>query len=286
MWIQSNLKPPLTIDQQINLLKSKGLIIDNLEEAQLFLQDNNYYRLNIYFHKLMDNQDHFQPGITFSRIISICENDSQLRKHIFSILEPIEIKVKTNVAYYLGCHYGSIAFYRKEIYKSPQLHDRLMNSFIKDISYKEKDPVVQHHYQHYSGYFPIWTVVEFLTFNNISLLFNNLQTQDQKRIAIDNFGINEALLTTWIHALVVMRNICAHHGYLYQREYSVPISFGRDSAKYPYLGNTLFGVFYCLEKVSDQKTWSMFYDNLIPVIGEKTLITDYCFPNDFQWLSK
>jgi len=55
------LKPALTIDQQLNLLEERGIIIDDKSEAELFLIDNNYYRLNIYFHKTMVSQKITQP---------------------------------------------------------------------------------------------------------------------------------------------------------------------------------------------------------------------------------
>jgi len=45
-----DLKPALTIDEQISLLKKRGMTFVNEQKAKLFLSENNYYRLNIYFH--------------------------------------------------------------------------------------------------------------------------------------------------------------------------------------------------------------------------------------------
>ncbi len=83
---KTGLKPAITIEQQIELLESRGLVIDQKDKANLFLMDNNYYRLNVYFHKLMDNQNHFIPETNFSKVIKIYDIDRYLRKQIFSRL--------------------------------------------------------------------------------------------------------------------------------------------------------------------------------------------------------
>ena len=278
---ETGLKPAITIEQQIELLESRGLVIDQKDKANLFLKDNNYYRLNVYFHKLMDNQNHFIPETNFSKVIKIYETDCYLRKQIFSMLEPIEIKLKTKIAYHIGCKYGSSAFYQKGIYKSARRCDQILQSFLKEISWEVKNPVISHHYERYSGYFPIWVIVEFLSFHNISKYYENLQTKDQKIIALEGFGINERLLISWFHSLSVMRNICAHFGYLYKREYAVPIKFGRDYAIYENKENTLFGIFYCIKHLSNINQWTYFFDDVCEIVGKETLIRDYFFPEDF-----
>jgi abortive infection bacteriophage resistance protein len=278
------LKPALTIDQQIELLKSKGLFIDREDEAGRFLLENNYYRLNVYFHKLMDTRDHFKTGTNFSDIINIYNNDSFLRQQLFSLLEPIEINIKSKIAYYLATKYGSDVFYQKEVYKSSQKHDQIFALFQRDISRNENDPVILHHHNQYSGYFPIWVIVEYLSFHTISKYFTCLQVTDRKNIALKGFGINEYYFEKWIHSLSVMRNICAHFGYLYKREYTVPISFGRDSQKYDGLGNTLFGIFYSAKKLSKNDLWNKFFTGILKTLEKETLISDYYFPTDFSSL--
>lgn len=280
------LKPSLTIKQQLKLLEDKGLIIDEIDEASQFLSSNNYYRLNVYFHKLMDSKDHFIPGTIFSDIIKIYRNDSYLRQQIFTMLEPIEIDFKSKVAYYLGNTYGSNMFYKKEIYKSSWKFEQTANTFWREISRNDNDAVVLHHYNNYSGYFPIWVIVEYLSFNAVSKYFSNLKESDQKSIAKNGFGINEYFLGNWIHSLSVMRNICAHYGYLFKREYTVPISFGRDSKKYINQGNGLCGIFYCIKKLSTAEKWNEFLTEIFKKTGKDILINHYNFPPDLSILIK
>jgi abortive infection bacteriophage resistance protein len=86
------LKPALSIQDQIVLLRKRGMIIDSEPTAATFLASNHYYRLNIYFHKLMDSPDHFREGTQFSHVMANYSNDSWLRNKILPVLEPIEIK--------------------------------------------------------------------------------------------------------------------------------------------------------------------------------------------------
>jgi abortive infection bacteriophage resistance protein len=283
---KNSLKPALSISKQLELLKNKNLIIDNEEEAYQFLNENNYYRLNIYFHKLMDSKDHFVTGTRFSKIIQLYGYDRFLRHHMFSLLEFIEIEFKSKIANFLALKYGPDVFYKKELYKSSWKYEQISNSFWKEISRNENDPVILHHYNQYSGYFPIWVIVEFLSFNCISKFYANLQGSDQKEIAKTGYGINERYLGNWIHSLSVIRNICAHYGYLYKREFTVPISFGFDTKKFKNQENSLFGVFYCLHKISKNDRWARFYLNVCSKIPKSELIELYHFPSDISDLEE
>jgi len=207
------LKPALTIDEQIKVLRSRGLIIDNLEETRCFLQSNQYYRLNIYFHKFMDIDDHFKEQTNIQQILAYYKNDRWLRNKILLLLEEIEVKAKTQIAYYLGTNYGSNAFYKNELYKVTSYQDKIIRTFNLEKLRNKKDPVILHHIQKYSGKFPIWVIVEYLTFNSISKYYRNLQEKDKKNIAEEGYGLHETLYENWLHVLSVLRNICAHYGY-------------------------------------------------------------------------
>ena len=141
------LKPALTIDEQIKVLRSRGLIIENLEETKFFLQSNQYYRLNIYFHQFMDVDNHFKEQTNFKQIQGCYLNDRWLRNKILLLLEEIEVKAKTQIAFYLGTRYGSNAFYKKDLYKVTSYQDQIVKAFNLEILRNKKDPVILHHIQ-------------------------------------------------------------------------------------------------------------------------------------------
>ena len=57
-----------TIDEQLNILKSRGLTIDDEEKASVFLLHNNYYRVSGYSLTLR-NHDVFSKTASFQNII-------------------------------------------------------------------------------------------------------------------------------------------------------------------------------------------------------------------------
>jgi len=91
--------PALSVHDQIELLRQRGMTIDDEKKATAFLQSNHYYRLNIYFHKFMDSPDHYQDDFQFSQI-AVYGNDRWLRNKILSVLEPIEINTRTQISHH------------------------------------------------------------------------------------------------------------------------------------------------------------------------------------------
>ena len=278
------LKPALSIHDQIVLLRNRGMIIDSEPTAETFLASNHYFRLNIYFHKLMDSPNHFREGTQLSQVMAIYSNDRWLRNKILTILEPIEIKTRTQVSHYLGITYGPDVFYQKDIYKDETIWQAIQGNFSNEITRNQSDPVIKHHRAHYGGLFPIWVIIEFLSFNTLSKFYSNLQEKDKKIIAKKIYGVNDYLFGQWLHVLSVLRNNCAHYGYMYRREYPLrPImakAFGWDGTK----NTRLFALFLVMRRLSDRRVWQEF----IQIISDNEKkrpcfnLEDYGFPDDWR----
>ena len=113
------------------------------------------------------------------------------------------------------------------------------------------DPVISHHNNHYGGLFPIWVVVEYLSFNSISKFYGNLLENDKKIIAKNMFDVNESYLESWLHSLSVMRNICAHFGYVYRRKFSVRPRLYSDFGWNPNKNSEFFAISLVIGKLSN-----------------------------------
>ena len=279
------LKPALSINDQITLLRKRGMIIDNESEASTFLESNHYYRLNIYFHKLMDQPDHFRYGSHFSNVIDIYNNDRWLRNKMLTILEPIEIKTRTHISHYLGMEYGSDAFYQTDIYKDTAIYKRVLTTFINDVNRNPFDPVIKHHLVKYGGQFPIWVVIEYFSFNTLSKYYSILLEKDKKVIARNSYKVNDHLFGQWLHVLSVLRNICAHYGYLYRREYPLRPKMAREFGWDPTNNNRLFAFFFVIKHLSDTTNWNEFIQIVIERenICKSFHLRDYGFPD--YWIS-
>lgn len=280
------LKPPLTIDEQINLLQHKGMIIGDHSLARSFLLHNNYYRLNVYFHKFMDELDHYPEGTKFETIINIYENDQWLRNKLLFLLESIEIHVKTSIAYYMGLNYGSDCFYVDKIYENKYRFHEIQESFNLEMRREsnKKNPVVIHHQQKYDGQFPIWVIVEFLTFSRISIYFSSLPQADRRQIAKHEFNVDEHYFSTWLHSLSVLRNICAHFGHLYQRGLLVTPKIYKDLKIDPQAIQKVFGLCVVINLLIENQKWLPF----ITAVSERSIqnssfiLSDYGFPINWQ----
>ena len=278
------LKPALSVHDQIELLRQRGMTIDDEKKATAFLQSNHYYRLNIYFHKFMDSPDHYQDDFKFSQIIAVYENDRWLRNKILSVLEPIEINTRTQISHHLALTYGSNAFYQAKIFKDSVKYQEIFDNFSAEIARNKKDPVIVHHQKKYAGVFPIWVVVEYFSFNTLSKLYKNLLEPDKKIIAQGLYNANDYLFGQWLHVLSIQRNICAHYGYLFRREYPIRPIIAKSFKWDPTQDNQLFALFLVMRRLSDRNLWLTFIQNIFD--AEKTRpffdLGDYGFPTDWR----
>lgn len=276
------LKPALSLDEQIDLLISRGMIIEDVCSARDFLQDNNYFRLNIYFHKFMDDTNHFVNGLSLNHIVNIYENDKWLRQQFLKVLEPIEITFKSNMAYYLGRTYGAECLYTPDIFYSAQYFSEFSDVMQREIYHRRQEPLVVHHQNYYDGKFPVWVLVEFLSFNTTSRLFSNLLEVDKRIIAREAFNLKDFYVQKWLHALSVLRNICAHYDYLYKRTFAIKIML-LDRWK-NIRNDDLFPMYLAAQVLSSETTFREFTHDLMERQALHTCfnLQDYGFPDNWM----
>lgn len=100
------MKPHKTYTEQVQLLESRGIIIDDKEFAEQFLSNVNYYKLSGYF-KFFEKEDNFFHKTHIQEIIDLYYFDRELRNYLMKLIEKIEISLKTKIAYTIGKNYGA-----------------------------------------------------------------------------------------------------------------------------------------------------------------------------------
>lgn len=230
--MSEEVKPFLTINQQIQLLKNRGLIIpeDKLDLTKKFLLNNNYYRISGYTLTLRKD-DKFYKNANIDNVVQIYEFDRRLRHIILTITEEIEVRVKSLIAYYHTKTYGAIGY--QDINCFQCLKDgKVDRNSVKEYLYIihkaemqkksmiESEAFLSHHIKNKKGVLPLWAYVEVMTISDISKLYSLLDISIQKDIARD-FGYphntaNE-IVDNMLHSITILRNICAHGGRLYNR---------------------------------------------------------------------
>lgn len=92
-------KESRSIQEQIDLLKHRGMIIEDEEFAHLHLSHISYYRLKGYWWDMQtDKEQHiFKNDANFKDVIARYFFDKELRLILFDAIEAIEIALRTKM---------------------------------------------------------------------------------------------------------------------------------------------------------------------------------------------
>jgi abortive infection bacteriophage resistance protein len=218
-------KLPISIPEQITLLKQRGLLFNDEIKAAHYLSNISYYRLRAYTYPFQDNEnpDHpFIKPVTFEQILELYVFDRKLRMLVFDGLEKIEISLRTKIIYNYALVYGSHWHENINLYWNT-------NRFIRDVNklYEEIDRSNETFIKHYKNKYtqppnpPAWMSLEVASIGLLSKLFENLKMSREKKMIAKEFGLaHPNVLESWMHAFAQLRNICAHHGRLWNRRFT------------------------------------------------------------------
>ncbi|MCL2028203.1 MAG: Abi family protein [Bacteroidales bacterium] len=215
-------KQPISIQEQIERLSKRGLIFSDEKKASDYLSNISYYRLRAYTYPFQDNvnPDHpFIQKVNFDNIIELYCFDRRLRLLIFNAIEKIEIALRTQIIYHYSLAYGGFwhlnpGLYNNAVYFADHIAslqketDRSTETFIKHYRQKYNDPKEP----------PSWMALEVSSIGLLSKIFSNLKKEKCKDDITAHFGLKDIdVLTNWMHCFSVIRNICAHHGRIWNR---------------------------------------------------------------------
>lgn len=211
-----------TIQEQISILESKGLIIDDYLFTEDILIRENYFFISGYRHLFLKSPKdrNFIKGTTFRELYALFNFDRQVRNIVFKNLLIIENNLKSIISYQLSKKYG----FREKDYLKPENFtkvpdkQRQLNDTLKKMKRQIRVNGAQHsatsHYLKNYGYIPLWVVVKVLSFGIVGELYTVMKREDQEEIAnIYDLSINNLL--TYLPILSNYRNLCAHEDILY-----------------------------------------------------------------------
>ena len=286
-------KPFLSIEQQIALLKSRGMVIDG-DVAQGALEHIGYYRLSAYWYPFRVKvgnviQDDFIEGTQFRTVLELYKFDKALRSLTFSAISEIETSLRTSIARVLGTrdpwahrkpqHLHSNFSRRRRDGRT--IHECWLQQIDKQED-RSKDIFVDHYRSKYTAtpHLPIWMSVEVWDMGTLSRLVPKLKYQDQKLVA-ESHGVSDpSVFASWTRALTFVRNVCAHHGRLWNRslvdsprlsQNDIFDSYRQSSARqriYP----TLLALGIMLDAIGAGTDWADALENLIAAFPESEIV--------------
>jgi len=211
-----------TLDEQIEILRSKGLIVNATEEAKGILYRENYFFISGYRHLFMRSYKdrRFFPGTTFEELYATFLFDRKVRNIMFKHILVIENNIKSKMSYMLSKKYGfkeknylDLKNFNRDTYKTRQVQD-VLNKMKRQIKVNGRQHAATVHYLSNYGYIPMWILVKVLSLGIVSELYNILKPEDQLELA-ENYNLDNETLSIYLSLLSNYRNLCAHEDILY-----------------------------------------------------------------------
>ena len=267
-----NKKEFVTISEQINILKSKGLSIKNDDKTKEILLKENYFFINGYRHPFLESSKNkrFIENASFEELYGLFLFDRNFRNILFKNLLIIENNLKSIISYQLSMKYG---FKEKDyLRESNYIQDLKEKRRVLDVLEKMKRQIringSKHsatlHYMTNYGYIPMWILVKVLSFGLINELYGILKTEDKQDIC-DVYGINIDEMEVYISILSNYRNLCAHEDIVYdhrtQREiqntiYHKELNILKLDGEYIYGKRDLFALIIILKQMLSEEKFN------------------------------
>lgn len=226
-------KLPLSFQQQLAQLEERGLIIQDKNKAIKYLESISYYRLSAYFLPYQQLKDTFNKGVDFTQIIKTYMFDKGLRLLIFDCIERLEISIRTQFIYKMALHYNDSHWQdNKSLFTKPYYnkignlidpYSDLQNIISKAKTTRRPEVFIKHYIDNYNSPSnpPSWMCLELLTMGELSHIYRGLRNNNDKKRIASFFDVHHKVFTSWLHTLTYVRNLCAHHSRLWNRDLAI-----------------------------------------------------------------
>jgi len=268
-------KPPLSFEEQADLLIKRGLFVDRTLLIDR-LKNVNYYRLSGYLYPYRQTNDNYKSGTTFERVWRHYTFDRRLRLIVMDAIERFEVSIKTQLIYAFAHSTGAFGYAELNNFPniSSEKHERLIKT-IADEANHSKEKFVNHFRSKYGDthhHLPLWMAGEIMSFGCALTIYRGMPDKIKKYISA-HYRIPDAVLTSWFQTINVIRNICAHHSRLWNKELGVKPFIPRKK-KYPewhepvaISQHRIFGILtilhYLLRISAPQSKWKMRLNTLL-----------------------
>jgi abortive infection bacteriophage resistance protein len=232
------IKPYLAVPDQVRLLQSRGMFISDQVKAEICLHRIGYYRLSGYAYPFRHREiiegldgkaierthENFHAGTEFALVMELYVFDKKLRLLMLDAIERVEIGLRVEIALLLGlrgpfAHLDPANFNRyfsasDGLSQSPHLNflTKLDEAFLRS-----REEFAEHFRKKYEAKLPIWMSIELWDFGTLSAILSGMQALDLTALGALFQLPRRGFLPSWAQSINFVRNICAHHGRLWNR---------------------------------------------------------------------
>jgi len=200
-----------------------NLYISDLDSSTILITDRTFTTICAYWHPFKQPNNTFLPNTQFETVWQRYRFNRLLRLAVMDAIERVEVGVRTALVHDLAMRLGAFAHvdHKNFPHASPDKHAHFLEELRKE-ALKSSEVFAQHFQATYDEFpdLPIWAVCETMTFGSMLTLFNMSERGTRNSIA-RRFGLHGPVLQSWLHTLSYVRNICAHHARLWNRELAI-----------------------------------------------------------------
>jgi abortive infection bacteriophage resistance protein len=291
-------KPALSIADQIDLLERRGMIVPDRARAEHYLRHVSYYRLRAYWLPFEQpapiNGDHmFSAGTSIEDALALYVFDRQLRLLVMDAIERIEVSLRGGWAYHLAMKYGPHGYLDPNLYDRPDRYAKAFAGLLEEVD-RSTDTFIVHYRSKYNDpqQPPIWMTAEVMSLGQLSKWLGNLKFRADRQAIAKPYGLDEKILISLAHHLTYVRNICAHHGRLWNKQFTVTMTLPNSPAALKLamnpaskrkLYNTLAVLGYLIGIVAPGSEWRR---HLVELLGSCALAEPVAmgFPENWRTL--
>lgn len=225
-------KPSLAEGELLEQWRSKGLLLPDEQRALRYLRHIGYYRLSAYVRSFEGaERDVLRPGTTFDDVLGLYVFDRKLRLHLLDAIERVEVALRASIGDQLSRIDGPHWYENPKHFKNRGTHMKLLadvdgmlrlqraqrpeSGLSGDRFVSALDHYVSNYDQPQRP--PTWIVFEELNFGTARAVFDALASREVQADIARSLGIVAPLLSSWLKSYQRVRNICAHHGRLWNR---------------------------------------------------------------------
>lgn len=216
-------KKAFTIQEQIAQLEQRGLNVSNQALAERYLSNISYYRLGEYWYVMQEDKEKhvFKPNSRFTDVILLYNFDAELRLLLFDVIEKIEISLRTKLIYHLSHEIDPWWFQNAELFSDSMALIKTLSNLQEELE-RSKDITIKNHFKNHKDdkrFPPAWKSLEQTSFGALSKLYGNLKptVKSKDSIAKELGAVNHTYLPSWLQSIAQIRNYCAHHSRLWNR---------------------------------------------------------------------
>ena len=257
-------QPAITIEEQIDNLKTNGLVVKDEEYAKKILNDISYFRLiKAYSLNLKVKNGKYYEGVTFEQIVELYLFNANFRQILFPEIEKVEINLRCRIANYFSLKYGPLGYLNENNFANSEYHGEFINEIEDELRRNYKTPFVKNFRDNYEdSKLPLYALIEVFSFGTLSKFYKNMISSDKKEIA-KLFGVGYTYLESWLESISYVRNICAHYGRIYNAKLTKTPKLYKEYSEAGIGNNRIFGVLICFRQLLiGDSHWNLFVDEI------------------------